>query len=71
MADNEFYNREKLYDEAWLELVIIVAKKYGVSEVALHKAARSIAAGSIDIYHYGKDVSRLSGIESPLDCYLL
>ncbi len=28
----EVYEREKLYDEVWKEPVLVVAKRYGVSE---------------------------------------
>ena len=31
------YTRETLYEEAWNEPVSTVAKKYGVSDVAIHK----------------------------------
>ena len=31
------YNRERLYEEVWLEPTQTVAKKYGVSDVALSK----------------------------------
>ena len=37
------YEREKLYEEVWKEPVIVVAKRYGVSEVALAKACRKLA----------------------------
>ena len=41
MEDNEkkpeVYEREKLYDEVWVEPVKIVARRYGVSDVALAK----------------------------------
>jgi len=39
----ETYQREKLYDEVWKEPVLVVAKRYGVSEVALAKACRKLA----------------------------
>lgn len=31
------YEREKLYEEVWAEPVQIVAKRYGVSDIALRK----------------------------------
>jgi hypothetical protein len=39
----ETYEREKLYQEVWKEPVLVVAKRYGVSEVALSKACRKLA----------------------------
>ncbi len=39
----ETYQREKLYDEVWKDPVLVVAKRYGVSEVALAKACRKLA----------------------------
>lgn len=39
MAEN-VYEREKLYEEVWAEPVTIVAKRYGVSDVALHKVCK-------------------------------
>jgi hypothetical protein len=38
----ETYEREKLYQEVWKEPVLVVAKRYGVSEVALAKACRRL-----------------------------
>lgn len=37
------YEREKLYKEVWTEPVLVVAKRYGVSNVALAKACRKLA----------------------------
>jgi hypothetical protein len=34
----DIYDREKLYEEVWNESVTIVARKYGVSDVAIKKA---------------------------------
>lgn len=39
MGEN-LYEREKLYNEVWAEPVTIVAKRYGVSDVALHKICK-------------------------------
>ncbi len=39
----EIYQREKLYEEVWKEPVLIVARRYGVSDVALAKAYRKLA----------------------------
>ena len=39
----EIYEREKLYQEIWKEPVLVVAKRYGVSNVALAKACRALA----------------------------
>jgi len=42
-ARTEIYEREKLYQEVWEEPVLVVAKRYGVSDVALAKACRRLA----------------------------
>lgn len=43
MADDSSpYNRDKLYEEVWSEPVTVVAKRYGVSDVALHKTCKRI-----------------------------
>ncbi len=34
--------REKLYDEVWTDPVTVVAKRYGVSDVGLHKICKSL-----------------------------
>jgi hypothetical protein len=39
----ETYEREKLYEEVWKEPVLVVAKRYGVSNVALAKNCRALA----------------------------
>ncbi len=39
----ESYEREKLYEEVWKEPVLVIAKRYGVSNVALAKACRKLA----------------------------
>jgi len=39
----EVYDREKLYEEVWKEPVLVVANRYGVSNVALAKACRKLA----------------------------
>ena len=39
----EAYDREKLYKEVWKEPALIVAKRYGVSSVALAKACRKLS----------------------------
>jgi hypothetical protein len=36
------YSREKLYEEVWTESVVQVAKRYGVSDVAIHKVCKSL-----------------------------
>lgn len=36
------YERKKLYEEVWNEPVSTVAKKYGVSDVAIHKICKSM-----------------------------
>ena len=37
------YEREKLYKEVWTEAVTIVAKRYGISDVALRKICKKLA----------------------------
>jgi len=39
----EIYERQKLYEEVWKEPVVVVAKRYGISDVALAKACRKLA----------------------------
>ncbi|OFW56053.1 MAG: hypothetical protein A2133_12385 [Actinobacteria bacterium RBG_16_64_13] len=39
----EVYERQKLYQEVWAEPVKIVARRYGVSDVALAKTCRKLA----------------------------
>jgi len=39
----KIYEREKLYEEVWKEPVLVVADRYGVSNVALAKACRKLA----------------------------
>ena len=36
------YNRERLYEEVWSEPVIVVAKKYGLSDVGLAKICKKL-----------------------------
>lgn len=42
MNESRFYDRNKLYDEVWNEAVDKVAKRYGVSGVALAKTCRKL-----------------------------
>src|SRR5665647_609926 len=37
-----FHDRVKLYNEVWAEPVIVMAKQYGVSDVALHKLCKRL-----------------------------
>ena len=37
------YERAKLYEEVWIEAVTTVAKRYGISDVALRKICRKLA----------------------------
>ncbi len=37
------YERAKLYEEVWAEAVTTVAKRYGISDVALRKICRRLA----------------------------
>src|SRR5258708_29640975 len=37
------YERAKLYEEVWVEAVTTVAKRYGISDVALRKICRKLA----------------------------
>ena len=38
----DFYDRKKLYQEVWAESVTVVAKRYGVSDVAIKKACKKL-----------------------------
>ena len=40
--DANVYEREKLYNEVWSEPVTIVAKRYGVSDVMIHKICKRL-----------------------------
>lgn len=42
MTTDNSYERDKLYEEVWLEPVTTVAKRYGVSDVAIHKACKRL-----------------------------
>ncbi|MFP4067295.1 MAG: hypothetical protein ACLFS5_07290, partial [Spirochaetaceae bacterium] len=42
MEESRFYDRNKLYEEVWSEAVEKVAKRYGVSGVALAKTCRKL-----------------------------
>lgn len=42
MDNNNTYNREKLYSEVWNAPITKVAESYGVSDVAIHKACKSL-----------------------------
>ena len=42
MLEYRHYDRKKLYEEVWKEPVLTVAKRYGVSDVALAKVCRSL-----------------------------
>ena len=37
------YERVKLYQEVWTDAVTIVAKRYGISDVALRKICKKLA----------------------------
>ncbi len=37
-----YYDREKIYKEVWDEPVTIVAKRYGISDVAFHKVCKRL-----------------------------
>jgi hypothetical protein len=38
----KIYDRQKLYDEVWKEPITVVAKRYGVSDVAIHKICKRL-----------------------------
>jgi len=42
-GSTQIYEREKLYEEVWNEPVVLVAKRYGISGVALGKTCRKLA----------------------------
>ena len=41
-ADEQFWNREELYEEVWSAPMRTLAKKYGISDVGLAKACRKL-----------------------------
>jgi hypothetical protein len=41
-ASTQIYEREKLYEEVWNEPALVVAKRYGISGVALGKTCRKL-----------------------------
>lgn len=42
MICDSSYERDKLYEEVWSEPVTAVAKRYGVSDVAIHKTCKRL-----------------------------
>lgn len=42
MSTDPVYDRDKLYEEVWTDPVTVVAKRYGVSDVAIHKACKRL-----------------------------
>ena len=67
------YNRETLYQEVWDEPVSTVAKRYKVSDVAIHKVCKSLGIPTPSLGYWaklraGKPVIRkpLPKIESPV-----
>ena len=42
MSADPVYDRDKLYEEVWADPVTVVAKRYGVSDVAIHKACKRL-----------------------------
>lgn len=42
MVIDNYYDRDKLYEEVWSEPVTTVATRYGVSDVAIHKACKRL-----------------------------
>lgn len=53
------YNREKLYQEVWEKPVTEVAKRYKVSDVAIHKVCKSPGPGYWAKVRAGKPVEQL------------
>jgi hypothetical protein len=48
------YERAKLYEEVWAEAVTTVAKRYGISDVALRKICRRLAVPLPPLGHWAK-----------------
>jgi hypothetical protein len=40
--DSKFWNRVELYNEVWNQPLVKLARKYGISDVALGKACRKL-----------------------------
>ncbi len=57
----ETYEREKLYDEVWKEPVLVVAKRYGLSNVGLAKACRKTRCPPSATRILGCDQGRTEG----------
>ena len=64
------YEREKLYEEVWKEPALVVAKRYGVSSVALAKACGRLAVPLPPRGHWAKvRAGRKSAPRPPLPPY--
>jgi hypothetical protein len=48
------YDREKLYEEVWNEPVTIVARKYGLSDVAIKKACKKMNVPTLGVSYWQK-----------------
>jgi hypothetical protein len=57
------YERGKLYEEVWAEAVTTVAKRYGVSDVALRKICKKLAVPLPPLGYWAK---LASGRKSPI-----
>lgn len=60
------YNREKLYQEVWEKPVTEVAKRYKVSDVAIHKVCKSLNIPTPGLGYWAKVKAGKPGKQTPL-----
>lgn len=63
------YERANLYEEVWAEAVTTVAKRYGISDVALRKICRQLAVPLPVLGHWAKKAAGKSLPTPPLPRY--
>jgi hypothetical protein len=63
------YERAKLYEEVWAEAVTTVAKRYGISDVALRKICRQLAVPLPPLGYWAKIAAGKKPPKPPLPRY--
>ena len=63
------YERAKLYQEVWIEAVTTVAKRYGISDVALRKICRKLAVPLPPLGYWAKLAAGKKLLTPPLPTY--
>lgn len=63
------YERAKLYEEVWIEAVTIVAKRYGISDVALRKICKKLAVPLPPLGYWAKIAAGKKPPTPPLPKY--